>query len=169
MQDVVDGIYENTQKQLQESHYTLFRGAAWKSDKLPPEVKQAVEAGNVSPDIHINQGGNGRTAMLRQNLQFNSLASFSTDYETAHQFSQSGSGATVQAMLGAIVPKNRIFATFATCVGCSNESEFVVLGGDPLASRLTVGATPAYSRETWLRDVKKAETTTFADESDQLD
>lgn len=168
MQDVVDGIYDNTQKQLRESHYTLFRGAAWMSDKLPPEVKQALDVGNVSPDINVNEGDDGRTAMLRQNLQFNSLASFSTDYETAHHFSQSANG-DVSAMLGAIVPKNRIFATFATGVGCSNESEFVVLGGDPLASRLTVGATRAYARQTWLNDVRKAEKTTFSDESDQLD
>lgn len=67
-------------------------------------------------------------------------------------------------MLGAIVPRNRIFGTFATGPGCSNESEFVVLGGDPLASRLTVGATPAYSREKWMSDLRAAEKTTFSDE-----
>ncbi len=163
MTDVVDAIYDNTQESLEEDHFLLFRGANWNDGKTPKEVVNA-RLGIYEGAVHKMPSLSG--VMIDEHLECNPLSSFSTDYSTAQSFS---SGGDTRGMIGAIIPKNRIFSTFVTGPGCSDESEFVVLGGDPLAARMTLGEDVPWSREKFLSEALKAEKESFAAEAEPIE
>ena len=55
------------------------------------------------------------------------MSSFSLDFEIASEFA--GSNAQGGALVGAVIPANRILSTPLTGFGCAREAEMVTIGG----------------------------------------
>jgi hypothetical protein len=105
----VDSVYENTQNLLKDfDKVTLYRGVHWGDDpqNMPKELMTSDYASVV-------------------NVGLNPLSSFSTSAWTALSFA--GTRVTSR-VLAVTVPRDRIFSTFLTGPGCTNELEVLVLG-----------------------------------------
>lgn len=66
-------------------------------------------------------------------VQTNPISSFTHDHATARLFANAKDPDTYPAMIGAVVPRERILSSPFTGFGCLNEHEFTVLGGDDQA------------------------------------
>lgn len=93
---------------------------SWESDE------EKFGAGKPDP---VNE----RVRVLRDKVSLNPISSFSASLPQASKFANAG-GAGVQAIAVAEVPRERVFSTFYTGMGCAPEKEFLIIGGDVQAS-----------------------------------
>jgi uncharacterized protein (DUF2267 family) len=106
----VDSVYENTQNLLKDfDKVTLYRGVKWGDDQAVPEELR-------KPGFDYAWGSA---------VGLNPLSSFSSDLWTAMKFAGERDTSRVLAVT---VPRERVFSTFITGPGCTDESEIVVLG-----------------------------------------
>jgi hypothetical protein len=113
---IVQAMYERTQAFLREAgieRVRVWRGMGWMSswaDEWPSEAPQWARTLPVGPEVEV-QG------------VLNPLSSWSADYNVA-------SGSFGNIVLAAEVPATRILALPMTGIGCLDELEVVVIGGD---------------------------------------
>lgn len=103
--------YDNTQILLKEkgiSKVTLFRGVL-EDESVGSYIGNAVEI---------------------RNMVLQPISSFSTDHEIAIQFATDKEYKQIGRIIAIDTPREAILSTPLTGLGCLNESEFVVLGGE---------------------------------------
>jgi len=109
-----ESTYASTQQFLEDSgieELVMARGMGWDKDEEPPEWVGTVTRGTPK----------------KMTVTMNPMSSFSADYNTARDRFSYGQE---QVILLAKVPAHRVFSTFQTGVGCAEEYETVVRGGD---------------------------------------
>jgi hypothetical protein len=114
---LVRAQYDSTQAWLKEQKIEelfLFRGQGWLDGKEP------------------NTLGEWNNKIRTVKMKSQPLMSMTTDWEIAKGFANGDN----LAIVGAHVPAKRIFSMPRTGLGCANESEFVVLGGEEEVSAL---------------------------------
>ncbi|MBE3144010.1 MAG: hypothetical protein IMZ61_08825 [Planctomycetes bacterium] len=106
----LNSVYNNTQetlKRLGVEEVTLYRGL----------IDSSRRGDNSGEEEHTDLGN------------INPLTSFTTNREVALGFAASA-GRADQVILKVKVPRDRVFSTSATGIGCYDEDEVVILGGD---------------------------------------
>lgn len=90
--------------------------------------------------------------LFDENLPLNPLSSFTTDFHTTGKF-DSG---TYQITMVAKVPREKVFSSYRTGFGCSNEYEVVVMGGLPNPAKVQLGKQYEHNRCTSFVEMEKA-------------
>ena len=91
----------------------LVRGIYFDRADVPPELKD-VHKGDPPRNIE---------------MALNPLSSFSADEAIGRAFARKGTYGPGRFLITASVPRDRIFSTARSGLGCLNEGEVVVLGG----------------------------------------
>ena len=102
----VDSVYEETQDRLKElgiDSLTVYRG------------------------MHVPKGEEG---VGNRQVRMQPISSFSTNYDEAYAFARSAEGKKVSALMAVEVPREKVFSTSISGLGCLREEEVVVLGGE---------------------------------------
>jgi hypothetical protein len=114
---LVRAQYDRTQAWLKGQNINelfLFRGQGWLEGKEPRNL------------------GKWDNTVKTVKMKSQPLMSMTTDWEIAKGFANGD----IVAIVGAHVPAKIIFSMPRTGLGCANESEFVVLGGEEEVSAL---------------------------------
>jgi hypothetical protein len=109
----VDSVYDQTQEYLKAKgvdRLTLYRGVSWRD-----------EPGNMPEELE-----DGDPYAWAATVAINPLSSFSLDLDTALLFARVDE--STGRLLTVTVPRERVFSTFLTGPGCTNESEVIMLG-----------------------------------------
>lgn len=128
--DFIRATYAHTQETLKAvgiEELVVFRGMNTLSDydKAKMDVLKQKKAGEK--DVVEPPKPEAVEYSYENELQLQPLSSFSTTYRTADSFSLGGLGTPL--MMACRVPRERIFSTALTGIGCLDETEVVVTGG----------------------------------------
>jgi hypothetical protein len=124
---VLREMYATTQERFKEQGITemqLYRGFNY--SVLNPD-RPTPSWLNNAVTLQADMPG-GRQPVSIQQVPLRPLSSFSSDYDSAKKFSNPGTGGA-QAVIGGVVPVERILSMPGTGFGAAREYEFVVIGG----------------------------------------
>lgn len=125
VRSVLKTVYDRTQRELAAGgidSITLYRGT-----RLPTEArKTAMFGGKVTTATPGYVSRIYVTDYTNAKVKGNSLESWSVDPGVAHSFI---GGSQTGVVLRMNVPRELIFSTAVTGMGCLNEGEFIIFGG----------------------------------------
>lgn len=130
MRAVVQAIYSQTQEDLQKAqitHLPLYRGIGLGRGAIGTRGKQYDEAAFHLAGVKANKANEEVTGswIVDESIESNPLSSYSLDPLMAAAFAGSTDD---KAMMMTKVPREHVFCTFASGMGCMSESEVVVIG-----------------------------------------